>query len=110
LTQWEAAVAKHVPALEIPTHTKARNRLHQQVDPVWLQDPDFQARHEQFRTTIARAIELVETALRQNVPLGVVVFDAWSLAEDLVRVLARRRKDWLSLRNKNRVLETASIH
>jgi Transposase DDE domain len=110
LTQWAAAVAKHVPALEIPTHTKARNRLHTQVDPVLLQDPDFQARHEQFRTKIALAIELVETAIRQKVPFGVVVFDAWYLAEDLVRVLARRRKDWLSLLKKNRWLETASFH
>jgi hypothetical protein len=110
LTQWEAAVAKHFPALEIPTNTKARNRLHKQVDPVWLQDPDFQARHEQFRTKIALAIALVETAIRQKVPFGVVVFDAWYLAEDLVRVLARRRKDWLSLLKKNRLLETASFH
>jgi hypothetical protein len=38
------------------------------------------------------------------------VFDAWYLAEDLVRVLARRRKDWLSLLKKNRLLETASFH
>ena len=74
------------------------------------QDPDFQARHEQFRTKIALAIELVETAIRQKVPFGVVVFDAWYLAEDLVRVLARRRKDWLSLLKKNRLLETASFH
>ena len=110
LTQWEAAVAKHFPALEIPTNTKARNRLHKQVDPVLLQDPDFQARHEQFRTKIALAIELVETAIRQKVPFGVVVFDAWYLAEDLVRVLARRRKDWLSWLKKNRLLETASVH
>jgi SRSO17 transposase len=110
LTQWEAAVAKHFPALEIPTNTQARNRLHKQVDPVLLQDPDFQARHEQFRTKIALAIELVETAIRQQVPFGVVVFDAWYLAEDLGRVLARRRKDWLSLLKKNRLLETASVH
>jgi hypothetical protein len=52
----------------------------------------------------------VETAIRQKVPFGVVVFDAWYLAEDLVRVLARRRKDWLSLLKKNRLLETASFH
>ena len=110
LTQWEAAVAKHFPALELPTNTKARNRLHKQVDPVLLQDPDFQARHKQFRTKIALAIDLVETAIRQKVPFGVVVFDAWYLAEDLVRVLARRRKDWLSLLKKNRLLETASFH
>jgi hypothetical protein len=39
-----------------------------------------------------------------------VVFDAWYLAEDLVQVLARRRKDWISLLKKNRLLETASFH
>jgi SRSO17 transposase len=110
LTQWEAAVAKHVPDLKIPTEKKARNRLHKQVDPVLLQDPEFRARHEQFRTKIALAIDLVEAAIRHKVPFGVVVFDAWYLAEDLVRVLARRRKDWISLLKKNRLLETSSFH
>ena len=110
LTQWEADVAKHFPELQIPTERKARNRLHKQVDPVLLQDPEFRARHEQFRTKIALAIELVEEAIRHKVPFGVVVFDAWYLAEDLVQVLARRRKDWISLLKTNRVLETASFH
>ena len=110
LTQWEAAVAKHFPELKIPTDKKARNRLHKQVDPVLLQDPEFRARHEQFRTKIALAIELVEEAIRRKVPFGVVVFDAWYLAEDVVQVLARRRKDWISLLKTNRLLETASFH
>ena len=110
LTQWEAAVAQHFPDLQIPTEKKARNRLHKQVDPVLLQDPEFRARHEQFRTKIALAIELVEAAIRHKVAFGVVVFDAWYLAEDLVQVLARRRKDWISLLKKNRLLETASFH
>jgi hypothetical protein len=110
LTQWEAALAKHVPELKIPTERKARNRLHQQVDPVLLQDPEFRARHEQFRTKIALAIELIEEAIRSRVPFGVVVFDAWYLAEDVVQVLARRRKNWISLLKTNRLLETASFH
>ena len=109
LTQWEAAVAKQFPDVKIPHEKKARNRLHQQVDPVLLQDPDFRARHEQFQTKIALAIDLVEAAIRSKVPFGVVVFDAWYLAEDLVQVLARRRKDWISLLKKNRGLETASF-
>jgi hypothetical protein len=110
LTQWEAAVAKHFPDEKIPTDKKARTRLHKQVDSVLLQDPDFRARHEQFRTKIALAIDLGEAAIRHKVPFGVVVFDAWYLAEDLVRVLTRRRKDWISLLKKNRGLETASFH
>jgi len=76
---------------------------------VWLQDPKCRARHEQFRTKIALAIELVEEAIRAKVPFGVVVFDAGYLAEDVVRALARRRKDWVSLLNRNRGLETASF-
>ena len=110
LTQWEAAVAKHVPDLQIPRDKKARHRLHTPVDPVLLQDPECRARHEPFRTQIALAIELVEEAIRHQVPFGVVVFDAWYLAEDVVQVLARRRKDWISLLKTNRLLETARVH
>ena len=110
LSQWEAAVAKHFPELKIPAERKARNRLHQQVDPVLLQAPEFRARHEQFRTKIALAIEMIEEAIRSKVPFGVVVFDAWNLAEDVVQVLARRRKDWISVLKTNRLLETASFH
>jgi hypothetical protein len=110
LTQWTVAVAKHFPTLQIPTDTKARNRLHKQVDPVLLEDPEFRARHEQFRTKIALAAELLEEAIRCKVPFGVVVFDAWYLAEDVVRVLTRRRKDWISVLKTNRLLETASFH
>jgi hypothetical protein len=110
LTQGEAAVTKHFPDRKIPRDTKGRNRLHKQVDPVLLQDPEFRARHEQFRTTSALAVELIEEAIRHKGPFGVVVFDAWYLAEDVVQVLTRRRKDWISLLKKNRLLETASFH
>jgi hypothetical protein len=110
LTQWETVVAEHFPELKIPTERKARNRLHKQVDPALLQDPEFRARHEQFRTKIALVIELVEEAIGHKVPFGVVVFDSWYLAEDLIQVLARRRKDWISLLKTNRLLETASFH
>jgi hypothetical protein len=109
LTQWEACVAKYFPDLTIPRDTKGRHRVHIQVDPVLLQDLEFRARHEQFRTNIAWAIDLVEEAIRRKVPFGGVGFDAWYLAEDVVRVLARRRKDWGSLLKKNRGLETASV-
>ena len=110
LTQWEGALAKHFPDLKIPTEKKARNHLHKPVDPVLLQEPEFRARHAQFHTKIALAIELGEAAIRHKVPLGVVVFEAWYLAEDVIRVLARRGKDWISLLKKNRLLETASFH
>jgi hypothetical protein len=47
----------------------------------------LQARHILFRTTIALA-----------------------LAEALVHILARRRKEWISLPKQNRVLEAASVY
>jgi len=59
---------------------------------------------------MALALERVEAAIRHQVPCGVVVFDAWSLAEDVVRVWARRRTDWISRLQQNRLLETASVH
>jgi hypothetical protein len=108
-TPWAACVAKHCPDLQIPTDTKGRNRLHKQVDPLWRQEPEVRARHEQFRTKIALAMELVEEAMRGKVPFGVVVFDAWSLAAAVVRGLARRRKDGISLLQKHRLLEPASV-
>ena len=77
---------------------------------MWLQDPEFRARHEPFRTNIALAIDLVEEAIRHKVPCGGVVLDAWDLAEALVQVLARRRQDWISLLKKHRLLATASVH
>jgi hypothetical protein len=110
LPQWEAYVAQHFPDLQLPRDKKARTRLHKQVDPVLLEEPAFRARHAPCRTKIALAIELVEEAIRHQVPFGVVVFEAWYLAEDWVRVLARRRQDWSSLLNTNRLLETASVH
>jgi hypothetical protein len=70
LTQWEAAVAKHFPELTIPNDTKARHRLHKQVDPVLLQDPEFRARHEPFRTKIAPAMELTKRPSAAKCPLA----------------------------------------
>jgi hypothetical protein len=56
---------------------------------------------------MASAVDLVEGALRRKVPFGVAVVDSLYLAEEVVRVLARRRKDGVSLLKKNHLLETA---
>jgi SRSO17 transposase len=109
VTRWEAFVQQHCPDREMPKTKKERTRLHKEVDAVLLQDPAFQALHQQFRTKIELAMELVEAALRHKLPFGVVLFDSWYLAEDLVAVLRRRKKDWISLLKKNRNLETNSF-
>jgi len=109
MTRWEEFVRKHFPDHEIPKRKKERAQFHKVVDPVLLQDPDFQTLDQQFRTKIALAIDLLEAAIRRKLPFSVVLFDSWYLAEDFVAVLPRRKKDWISILKKNRNLETNSF-
>lgn len=109
VTRWDEFVHKHFPDRELPKTKKDRTRLHKEVDPVLLQDPEFQALHQQFRTKLELALELVEAAIRRKLPFSVVLFDSWYLAEDFVAVLQRRKKDWISILKKNRNLETNSF-
>jgi SRSO17 transposase len=109
LTRWEEFVQKHFPEREIPKKKKARNQLHREVDPILLQDPEFMALHEQFRTKIELGIELIEAAIAHKLRFSVLLFDGWYLAEELIQVAKRRKKDWISILKKNRNLETNSF-
>jgi len=109
LTRWEEFVHKHFPDRPIPTQKKERARLHKTVDPVLLEDPDFQKLHQQFRTKIDLGIALLEAAIQQKVPCNVLLFDSWYLAEELVSMARYRKKDWISLLKKNRNVETQSF-
>jgi hypothetical protein len=109
ITQWEEFVQKHFPGREIPVKKKERTQFHKEVDATLLEDPAFQALHQQFRTKIDLAKELVAAAIRHKLPFGVVLFDSWYLAEEFVTCLRRRRKDWISILKKNRNLETNSF-
>ena len=109
VTRWEEFVHKHFPEQVIPTTKKERTKLHKVVDPVLLEDPAFQALHAEFHTKIALAIELVRKAVERDLPFSVVLFDSWYLAEELLRVLAALHKDWLSMLQRNRNLETNSF-
>jgi SRSO17 transposase len=109
LTRWEEFVHKHFPGREIPTKKKERNHLHREVDPVLLQDPEFAVLHEQFRTKIELGIELIEAAIVHKLRFSVLLFDGWYLAEELIQVAKRRKKDWISILKKNRNLETNSF-
>jgi SRSO17 transposase len=108
-TRWAEYVHKHFPDHPIPTKSKERARLHKEVDPILLADPDFQQLHQQFRTKIDLSIDLLEAAIRHKVPFSVLVFDSWYLAEELVSMARYRHKDWISLLKKNRNLETNSF-
>jgi len=108
-TDWEAYVQQYFPGRAIPVQKKARAAFHKEVDPVLLQDPAFHALDEQFRTKIDLAIELLQHAQKHGLPFGIVVFDSWYLAEELVTAIRLANKDWISLLKKNRTLETASF-
>jgi SRSO17 transposase len=100
-TRWEEFVRKYFPEREIPTANKPRTRLHKEVDARLLQDVEFAALHEEFRTKIALALELIEQANKRQVPFQVVLVDSWFLCAELV--------DWGSLLKKNRNLEVNSF-
>src|SRR6266851_2832445 len=108
-TQWATFVQKHFPNRPIPKTKKERARFHKEVDPLLLEDPNFQKLHDQFRTKIDLSIALLEAALQHKVPFRVLLFDSWYLSEELVAMARYRKKDWISLLKKNRNLETNSF-
>src|SRR6267142_4519524 len=108
-TQWEMFVQKHMPNRPIPTTKKARARFHKEVAPLLLDNPDFQKLHHQFRMKIDLGIELLEAAIQHKVPVRVLLFDRWYLAEALVSMARYRKKDWISVLKKNRTLATNSF-
>ncbi len=109
LTQWAAFVHQHLPDRPIPTKNKARAPLQKVVDPVLWQDPAFAQWHQQFRTKIALGSALLEAAMQHTVPLRMLWFDRWDLAEALVARARYRNKDGISLLTKQRNLETNSF-
>ena len=80
VTRWEEFVRKHFPEREIPVKKKERAQFHKVVDPVLLEDPEFQTLHQQFQTKIDLAKELVGAAIGHKLPFSVVLFDSWYLA------------------------------
>src|SRR3989449_1267363 len=104
-----ALVHDDMPGRVIPTKKNERTRFHKEVAPVLLEDPEFQTLHQQFRTKIDLGIALWEAAIAHKVPLSVLLFDSWYLAEELVSMARYRKKDWISLLKKNRNLETHSF-
>jgi SRSO17 transposase len=109
LTRWEAFIHDRFPEQVIPRDRKGRTRLHQRIDDILLEDPAFVALHEQFRTKIELAVELIQQALKRQLPFDVVLFDAWFLAPEIVALVTAAHKDWISLLKPNRNLETNSF-
>ena len=51
----------------------------------------------------------MEAAIRHKVPVSVLLFESGYLAEELVSMARSDKKDWLSLLQKPRHLETNSF-
>jgi hypothetical protein len=109
ITQWEKFVLKHFPGTTIPKKKKERQKLHKQVDETLLQDAEFLALHQMFRTKIDLAIDLVRSAISHRLRFDILLFDGWYLSEALVAEATRRHKKWISILKKNRNLETNSF-
>lgn len=109
ITQWPAFVQKHFPEHVLPKEKKARQRVHREVDPTLLEDPEFESLHGQFKTKISLAQELIQSAIAHDIPFKTVLMDSWYLSQDLVETLANQEKDWVSLLKKNRNVESHSF-
>ena len=108
-TQWEKYVEKHFPDEIIPKKKKARNKFKKEVEPTLLEDPEFLALHEEFRTKISLAVNLVNQAIEKNLPFETVLFDSWYLAPELIDVLNEHDKKWISILKSNRNISTNNL-
>jgi hypothetical protein len=109
ITAWERFMLKHFPDQEIPTTAKERAKVHKKCDAKLLEDPDFLELHQQFRTKIEIAQTLLALAVAQGVAFTTMLMDSWYLTPALVKTLAERQIDWVSLLKRNRKLETGSF-
>jgi len=109
MTQWTEYVAKHFPGEEIPKKKKELTAFHKRVDPVLLTDPEFQRLHEQFRTKITLASNLLDQAVTHLLPFQWVLFDGWYLAPEFLTAITTQKKDWISILKSNRNIETNSF-
>jgi SRSO17 transposase len=109
VTNWESFMKRHFPEVTIPTKAKERTALHKRVDATLRQDPAFQALETTFKTKLTLAGELVEQAVTHGLAFDWVLFDGWYLAPELLTVLSRLGKDWISILKTNRNIETNSF-
>ncbi len=107
--QWEAFVHKHFPDVEIPKCKKERNQFKKKVASILLSDPEFKALHEAFRTKISLAVELVKSAIKQDIPVETLLFDSWYLSPELTGILKKNGQKWISLLKVNRNIETNNL-
>lgn len=108
-TDWENVVHRYFPEVEIPRKKKLRDHFKKEVEATLLQDPLFRKRHEEFKTKLTFAKELVKMAIELHLPFSLVLFDGWYLAPEFLELLASLHLDWISILKKNRKVLTRSL-
>jgi SRSO17 transposase len=108
-TQWEEYVEKHFPGEVIPKKKKERNKFKKEVEATLLKDPEFLVLHKAFRTKISLSVELVNQAVEKELPFETALFDAWYLAPELIEVLEKNDKKWISFLKSNRNISTNNL-
>ena len=109
MTRWSEFVLKYFPHQEIPRQSKARAKVHRQLDETLLKDPEFAALDSQFCSKIELAQSLLKQAIERGLPFTTMLMDSWYLSPELVKTLAQHQKDWVSLLKRNRNLEAHSF-
>ncbi|MEO1399975.1 MAG: transposase [Cyanobacteria bacterium J06635_1] len=109
VTDWESFVVKHFPEQQIPKNAQARAKLHRQLDPTLMSDPEFALLHQLFWTKFEMGKVLIDQAIERGLPFQTVLFDSWYLSAEFVTHLKASQKDWVSLLKVNRNLEAYSI-
>lgn len=110
VTNWEAHMRQNFPAVEIPRDSKERNKLKKKYEKKLLAcDAAFAVKHQAFQTKIRLAHELVDDAVARGLDFGVVLFDAWYLAPELVEIIERHKKAWISMLKSNRKAQTTGL-
>lgn len=109
-TAWQEHMEKNFPEVAIPKKSKERNRLKKKYEKKLLAvDAEFALKHEDFKTKIKLAVELVEDAIARGLSFSVVLFDSWYLSPQLLEVLERHQKAWISQLKSNRKIETRGL-
>jgi hypothetical protein len=110
VTNWEEHFRKNFPEIKIPAQSKERNKLKKKYETQLLsKDQEFAAKHAAFKTKITLACELVEDAISRDLAFSVVLFDAWYLAPELIAVIEKYQKAWISILKPNRKLQANSL-
>lgn len=109
VTDWESFVAQYFPEQQIPKTAQARSKLHRQLDPTLMEDPEFALLHQLFWTKVEIGKVLIDQAIERGLPFQTVLFDSWYLSAEFVAHLKAKKKDWVSLLKTNRNLEGYSI-